>query len=163
MHASAYDFVAKWARRLGPRKRVLELGSRDVNGSVRGLFPGAFYLGVDSRPGPGVDLVADAAKYETEELFDLVVSTEVLEHAADAQGICDTAYDALVPGGVFLVTAAGPNRGPHGVDGGPVGREYYANVHYADLCHWLALFGMFHVETMHGGHDIYGIAVRIAR
>ncbi len=43
---------------------VLEIGSYQVAGQedvsdLRPLFPGREYLGVDARPGPGVDLVAD--------------------------------------------------------------------------------------------------------
>lgn len=37
--------------------RILEIGSYDVNGSVRKFFPESVYTGVDLCAGPGVDLV----------------------------------------------------------------------------------------------------------
>ena len=42
---------------------ILEIGSYQVEGQdelidLRGLFPGRPYVGVDCRPGPGVDCVA---------------------------------------------------------------------------------------------------------
>ena len=63
---------------------VLEVGSYDVNGSPRRLVGGAarHWLGIDRLPGPGVDLVGDAA--DVMQAYDLsadvVVSTEALEH-----------------------------------------------------------------------------------
>ena len=36
--------------------RVLEVGSLDINGSVRELFEKCDYTGVDLQMGPGVDL-----------------------------------------------------------------------------------------------------------
>ena len=56
------------------RRRVLEVGSRDVNGSVRQFFDGGEYVGVDWRPGPCVDLVLLAH----EMAFARDVSTEVV-------------------------------------------------------------------------------------
>ncbi|MDB0050250.1 hypothetical protein N9F31_02215, partial [Pseudomonadales bacterium] len=37
---------------------VLEIGSYDVNGSIRSLFNAQNYVGVDLVEGPGVDVVA---------------------------------------------------------------------------------------------------------
>src|ERR1700686_5414114 len=46
---------------------ILEIGSYQVEGqeslaNLRSLFPGKQYLGVDIRPGPGVDCVANREK-----------------------------------------------------------------------------------------------------
>ena len=43
---------------------ILEIGSYQVAGqeeiaNLRSLFPGKEYIGIDARPGPGVDVVAD--------------------------------------------------------------------------------------------------------
>ena len=67
-------------------KRVLEVGSYDSDGSLRGLIESwspAQYIGVDIRAGPGVDLVCDAEKLLDKfpaESFDVVFALEVLEH-----------------------------------------------------------------------------------
>ena len=38
--------------------KVLEIGSYNVNGSIRAFFPNANYTGVDLCDGPGVDIVS---------------------------------------------------------------------------------------------------------
>src|SRR3990167_11240181 len=65
-------------------RRVLEIGSLDVNGGVRDLFSEAqSYLGIDRIPGPGVDLQMDAHDLSHQTLrgkIDDVVCLETLEH-----------------------------------------------------------------------------------
>lgn len=161
MHPAAYEFVGRTIRRLSPRRRVLELGSRNVNGSPRSLCRAAeLYVGVDWEAGPGVDVVEDAARYRGGP-FDAVICTECLEHAPDGRAICETARLCLSPGGVFILTAAGPRREPHGVNGTPVGQEFYANVHPHDLDAWLAPFGLWQIELGRDGQDIYAVAALI--
>lgn len=62
---------------------VLEIGSLNVNGSVRECFSDAHqYIGIDARPGPGVDEVANA--HEIGGMFaapfNTIVCMEMLEH-----------------------------------------------------------------------------------
>ncbi len=67
----------------GPGMAILDVGSRDVNGSLRSCAPPeSSYLGIDVSPGRGVDLtLADPYKYPFENgRFDIVVSTSCLEH-----------------------------------------------------------------------------------
>ena len=91
-------------------KRVLEVGSLDVNGSVRGdimaLGP-AEYVGIDIRPGPGVDVLCDAGDLVAqfgEGAFDVVVSTELLEHARDWRRVISNIKRVTAPGGVMIVS-----------------------------------------------------------
>lgn len=114
---------------------VLEFGSLDINGSVRGLFSelivqGGSYLGVDVQQGPGVDIVADASVYETDVKYDIVVCAEVFEHTALWPKIIRNAKSILVPGGMFIATMAGEGRHPHSaIDENPIRDwEYYKNV-----------------------------------
>ena len=59
---------------------TLEVGSLNVNGSVRGFFRGPS-SGSTCSSGPGVDIVALASAIPFEdERFELVISTEMLEH-----------------------------------------------------------------------------------
>ena len=91
-------------------KRVLEVGSLDVNGSVRGdimaLGP-AEYIGVDLQPGPGVDLICDAGDIAArfgDNAFDVVISTEMLEHARDWRRIVSNLKRVTKPDGVMIVS-----------------------------------------------------------
>jgi methyltransferase family protein len=89
---------------------VLELGSFDVNGSVRPLFADRAkfpsYLGIDARPGPGVDLVMDASKLVLNDRFNIVVTTEMLEHAVFWL-VLSEAWRVLIPGGWIIITTRG--------------------------------------------------------
>ncbi|MEJ5255102.1 MAG: methyltransferase domain-containing protein [Acidimicrobiales bacterium] len=130
MHVQAYDFVARHAAGTAGA-RVLEIGSLDINGSVRPLFAtAASYHGLDLVAGPGVDEVADAADWRSAPRFDVVVSTEVLEHAPRWRDILTNAWEALVPGGRLIVTCATDPRPPHSaVDGWALrDGEWYGNV-----------------------------------
>jgi len=65
-------------------KRVLEIGSLNINGSVRQFFPDAsLYIGIDMQKGTGVDIVMNARDIEKEfrkGSFDTVICLEMLEH-----------------------------------------------------------------------------------
>lgn len=152
MHPEAFDFVR---RQLG-QLAVLEFGSLNVNGTVRDLFPHWNHLGVDLRPGPGVDVVADAGAFDTPQRFDVVVSCEAFEHAANWPAIVANAFRLLKPGGLFVGTAAGPGRAAHKCDGTPLtdGSEHYANVTPAELRPQLAVVGFVEVHVELRGTDV---------
>lgn len=163
MHDAAYRFVASNAGLVWPGMRILEIGSYDVNGSVRPIFAGAAYHGIDLRPGPGVDEVADGATYDGGEAYDLVVTTEALEHAALPRALIDTAWRALRPGGRLILTAAGTGRDPHGCDGGWLPpTESYTNIDPADLQSWLADWIGVQVVYNAIDRDVYAVATRPA-
>jgi SAM-dependent methyltransferase len=129
---------------------VLDLGGRNINGTPRPLFPHAAYTALDISPGPGVDIVADAAAWDPgDSSWDLVLATELFEHTSDWPVICSVAYAALGPGGRFVVTTAAPGRPPHsGIDGGPLRwGEYYANVKAEDLRAALEDAGFTEIEV----------------
>lgn len=163
LHPGAHAFVADKAGLLGPFGEVLDLGGRDVNGSVRHLFPGASYVVVDLRAGPGVTVVADAAEWRAAVPFACVVCCEVLEHTPRAGEIVAGAYANLRVGGVLMLTMAMDPRAPHsGVDGGEVrDGEYYRNVDPETLEVWLvdAGFEEWEISTRAGG-DLYAVAWR---
>ena len=163
MHEAAFRFVERAVadygdRILGP---VVEIGGRNVNGTIRGLF-GPDYIATDVAPGLGVDVVADGATYAPPAPAGAVVCCEVLEHTALAEEICANAHRMLAPGGVFIVTAAGRGRGEHSaVDGCNLrAGEFYKNVETVDLEAWLAPFGWSAVEYNPVARDVYAVAIK---
>lgn len=91
-----HDSVRRWMQQqatwlfanyhLDVATRVLEAGALNVNGGVRDLFETHvnYYVGLDEFKGPGVDLqfpIEHASVIFREHAFDLVISTEMLEHA----------------------------------------------------------------------------------
>lgn len=160
MHPDAAAFVALAAGRLGPFDSVLELGGRNINGSVRHYFPGAGYLSVDITPGPDVDIVCDATTYRPDRQFDAVVCCEVLEHVEHPDGFIATAWGSLRPGGWLILTMACPPRPAHsGFDGDQLRPgEHYRNVDPDLLAHWLAGWKDTDIETHHDRGDVYAVA-----
>ena len=81
-------FVEKTLPQWPAKPAVLEVGSRNVNGSVRDILAPLVsrYVGCDLEAGDGVDVVADATRLTDvfpPESFDVVISTEMLEHVPD--------------------------------------------------------------------------------
>jgi SAM-dependent methyltransferase len=119
MHPSVLDWVKRVLTTEHVSGRdVLEVGSCDVNGSVRpyieSLSPRQ-YLGVDTGPGPSVDWVVDCEKLSTEIIgwWDVVVSTEMLEHVRDWQTCMEQLVGMVKPGGLLLITTRSPGFGYH--------------------------------------------------
>lgn len=88
---------------------VLEVGSYQVAGQedlvdLRGLFPGRPYTGIDFRPGPGVDLVANVENLPLPDAsVGTVLAFSVFEHVKRFWTGFDEVRRVLRPDGVFLV------------------------------------------------------------
>lgn len=121
MHASVFAWVEKVVGRYGlAGKSVLDVGSLDVNGSVRPLFTGPF-TGVDMREGPGVDKVALAADLPfPDESFEVVTSTEMLEHDLTFWLSLAEMERVLAPDGWLIISARGNGYPQHDYPG-----DYY--------------------------------------
>lgn len=162
MHAGPFEFVGRYAT--AEPIAVIEVGSRDINGSVRSHFPNASWFGIDLWPGTHVDLVADALQYNPDPMFDLVVICEVMEHCPRWQEMIHHVANWLRPGRRIIITCAGPGRDPHSaIDGGPLHPdEHYANVTQDDLAEELHYAGFVAIEVSGNDHwkDTYAIAER---
>ena len=97
------------------RARVLEVGSLDINGSVRALFSDCSYVGVDLRLAPGVDLACQGQLVEFPSgHFDTVISAECMEHNPFWRETIANMLRMTKPGGLVLISCATTGRLEHG-------------------------------------------------
>lgn len=91
-------------------KRVLDVGSRNYNGSIKPLvmhYNPQEYIGIDVTPGRGVDLTLSATQITEhfgERSFDIIICLEMLEHTADWRTAVLSMKKALRPGGRLILT-----------------------------------------------------------
>ena len=92
--------------------KVVEIGSRDVNGSLRGYCPSTFgYTGVDFDSGKGVDIVLDdpySLPFETGTV-DIVLSSSCFEHSEMFWVLFLEIMRILKPVGLFYINV--PSNG----------------------------------------------------
>jgi SAM-dependent methyltransferase len=114
MHKTAMQagrlFFATYGK---PTGAVLDVGSRDVNGTLRPWAGGMTYVGLDIEQGPGVDIVSppgDPFPFAPD-TFDIVVTTSCFEHDQCFWSSFVEALRVMKPGGVLYMSA--PSNGPY--------------------------------------------------
>jgi len=96
-------------------KKVLEVGSQDINGNNNYLFQNCDVLRIDLGEGRNVDLVCHGADLDHEsESYDSIISTEAFEHDSRFDETLKNIIRLLKSGGLFVFTCAGPSRREHG-------------------------------------------------
>jgi SAM-dependent methyltransferase len=89
---------------------IVEIGSYQVSGQetladLRRLFPNKPYIGIDMRPGPGVDRVADVEHLPFEDCsIGTVIAMSTFEHVRHFWRGFDEIYRVLRPDGALLVS-----------------------------------------------------------
>ena len=88
--------------------KVVEIGSQDVNGSLRSVTPSEFeYVGVDFQTAKGVDIVLDdpySLPFDNESV-DIVLSSSCLEHSEMFWLVFLDVMRILKPAGIFYLNA----------------------------------------------------------
>jgi SAM-dependent methyltransferase len=114
MDDSVLDFVRRHLS--GDEVRgatVLEAGSRAVGGPLQSVRPmlealgPARYVGTDIEHGAHVDEICDAGHLRArfgDDSFDVVVTTEMLEHARDWRAVVSNLKHVTKPGGSLVIT-----------------------------------------------------------
>lgn len=140
---------------------ALDIGGRNINGSVHDLLPTANWTTLDVVADDGVDVVADARTWRSDERYDLIIATEVFEHVENWPKIVYTMWHHLNPDGAVVITAASSGRRPHGAAGAlwPEEGEYYANVEprALDDVIWLFFNAYQSIYNPNPG-DVYALA-----
>lgn len=145
-HKSQMDYI-RFLKQLFPSyfqdKRVLEIGSLDISGSIRQLFDRCDYVGLDVAPGKGVDVVCQGQEYDAPDAsFDVVVSCEVMEHNPYWTNTIRNMVRLCKPNGMVVITCATLGRTEHGTarsnpDSSPLtvaqGWNYYRNLTKRDF------------------------------
>lgn len=117
-HKSQMDYI-RFLKQLFPSyfqdKRVLEIGSLDISGSIRQFFDQCNYVGLDVAPGKGVDVVCQGQEYDAPDAsFDVVVSCEVMEHNPYWAETIRNMVRLCKPDGMVVITCATLGRTEHG-------------------------------------------------
>jgi SAM-dependent methyltransferase len=100
-------------------KQILEVGACNVNGSLRPFVESrkpAMYIGADIERGTGVDVICNAENLEVafeEGCFDVVISTELLEHVRNWRSVISSIKKVCKPGGIILITTRSIGFGYH--------------------------------------------------
>jgi SAM-dependent methyltransferase len=168
-HPAQLEFVASVRAKfpaLFARTKVLEVGSLNINGSIRSFFTECAYLGVDIGPGLGVDLVARGEDLEfPDDSFDVVASCECFEHNPEWV----RTFNNMVRMSRELVffTCATTGRAEHGTPrtspgDAPFCGDYYQNLTEEDFrqhCD-LSKFKHYEFSTNEQSHDLYFFGVK---
>ena len=156
-------------------KSVLEIGSLDINGSVRDFFSNCDYVGLDVGAGKHVDIVCPGEDYgAVSSAFDVVVSCEAMEHNKEWRKTWLNMLRMVKSDGLVVMTCATLGRPQHGTpefhpSNSPLtistGRSFYRNLHVGDfekltnLDEW---FSSWSFEVDHMSHDLnfFGVATQ---
>lgn len=148
---------------------VLDIGSLDINGNNHHLFENYLYTGVDIGPGPNVDVISKGHEFNTEQRFDIVISSECFEHDMYYPETIKNAVRLTKPGGMFLFTCASTGRSEHGTlrtrpkssphtSSVPGWENYYKNLTEEDIRSVIEvekIFSTYYFEYNEIAHDLY--------
>jgi hypothetical protein len=128
---------------------VIEIGSLNINGTVRDFFTATQYLGVDVAAGPGVDFVAEGQNLTFgDSTFDIAISAECFEH--NPEWVATFANMTRMASRYVVFTCASEGRAEHGTrrsspQSSPLTLDwdYYRNLNERDFREAFDLDSMF--------------------
>lgn len=118
--------------------RVLDIGSLDVNGTLRDFFTNSDYTGVDIVKGRGVDVISKGHEFKSKKKYDVVCSAECLEHDEYYAKTLKNMVSLLKKNGLMFFTCATTGRPEHGTrrsrgDLWGTSEDYYKNLTEEDV------------------------------
>lgn len=174
MAHNAQAVFFKQVRKKFPEKfewaNVLEVGSLNINGSVRGLFNNCNYVGCDLGIGPGVDLTVQGQDLKFPNgSFDTTISAECFEHNPYWRETFLNMKRMTKRDGLITFTCAGKGRPEHGTHNSDVGSspltvmagwDYYRNLEESDFDEELLDRLQYQFFYNEGAHDLYFVAIK---
>lgn len=170
-HPEQQDFIRRTKQRypeyFSPGTSVLEVGSYNVNGSIRSFFQAPLpYIGLDLAPGKDVDVVCHGADFKYDPYFDIVISTECFEHDARWAETFVNMVRLCRSGGLVVFTCAANYRHEHGTrrttpQDSAVATDYYRNLNVIDFESMFVLRDAFNFYSFEAnGNDLYFVGVK---
>jgi SAM-dependent methyltransferase len=179
MHQQAKDFTVFIKNVLSiffVNKKVLDVGSGDINGNNNFLFENCEYNGNDVIPANNVTIVSKTKDLQfSSETFDTIISTECFEHDPEYVESWLKIYEMLKSGGLFVFTCASTGRAEHGTRSvfpcdsyGTIGNiegmiDYYKNLTEKDLDDVLHLnksFSQWATYYNSESNDLYFVGIK---
>lgn len=173
-HSAANMFIktilSEIAKARGNPTKILEIGSHDVNGSIRTVVMQSTkvfeYVGVDLSAGPGVDVIGSGHEVSLGfERFDFVISSECLEHNPYWKETLYNMRKHVTPNGYVVVSCATLGRVEHGTartdpksspGTSDLGWNYYKNLSAKDFpADFLSSFQAHRFWTNEYSRDLY--------
>jgi len=169
-------FVKKTLSDFFANKRVLDVGSGDINGNNRYLFDNCHYDGNDVIEANNVTIVSKTKDLPfVNHLFDTIISTECFEHDPEYAESFVKIHNMLKPGGLFCFTCASTDRPEHGTrrtspgdSYGTIGNlddmsDYYKNLtaqDVNDVMPFIQLFSAWDTYYNDASKDLYFIGIK---
>lgn len=140
---------------------VLDIGSADINGSVRHLFKKSKYIGVDIWPGKNVDIVMNA--HDLNLKAKTVISCECLEHCVDWKEVVQNCL--RLASRCVIITCASTGRAEHGTketspECSPATTDYYRNITIEDIAPLVKELPFKLLAYNPDSHDLYFIGFK---
>jgi SAM-dependent methyltransferase len=170
-HWEQRDFVQKIKNELPEyftNQKVLEVGSLNINGTLRDFFSDCNYIGIDVCFGDGVDVICEGQKYNApDNTYNVVCSAECFEHNPFWLETFQNMIRLCKDGGLLFFTCATDGRSEHGTtrttpSDSPltvsIGWDYYKNLKEKDFTSKLNFdfyFSEYKFEINQQSHDLY--------
>lgn len=115
MHPQCFELFKPVGKAAAAGSKVLDVGSYDVNGTLKPLFQHCRYTGCDIGAGPNVDVVQTLPHVLPfdDNAFDVVVSANCLEHCKRPWELVLEMDRVLKPGGTIAVSLPWVSIGYH--------------------------------------------------
>ena len=157
-HESCTEFITRnLTRKDAVDKRAIEIGSLNVNGTVRNIVQSlgiAEYIEIDFRKGKDIDILCNAENIVEKfgkESFDIVISTSFLEHSENWKKVISNIKNVCKKRGIMLHTTVSIGYGLH---------EYPSDFWRYELSDMKNIFSDCIIQKLEKDTQIPGVFIR---